>query len=108
MASPKSQRPPAPSSIDLTIRQYRGCTVALEMMPDALQASKEEPTPSLKQMIEILSRENGRLREELAYRQRLQELGEELRQEVVYVADRLKMAVVTFQKEREDIRKDFH
>ncbi|KAK3934861.1 hypothetical protein QBC46DRAFT_324433 [Diplogelasinospora grovesii] len=69
MASP--QKPPTPRSIDLMILRHKGSTVALNAMPETLQAAKAEPTPSLKRMIKTLSRENGRLREELAYRQKL-------------------------------------
>jgi len=107
MASRQPDKPPAPRPIDLTIQKHQGSTIALDLMPNSVQASKDEPTPSLKEMIETMSRENGRLREELAYRQKLQELGEELRQDVDYVIDRLKTAVVTFQRGQKDIERVF-
>jgi hypothetical protein len=58
-------------------------------------------------MIETLSKENGRLREELAYYRNLHELAEQLRQEVNYIIDRLKMAVRTFQKGHADLGREF-
>ena len=67
-------------------------------MPNTLQASKDEPTLSLEQTIEAMNRENGRLRAEFAYRQKLQELGEELRRDVDYVIDRCNTAVVTLRR----------
>lgn len=67
-------------------------------MLETLQESKAIPTPSLKQMVEILTRENECLREELTYRQKLQELREELQQEVDYVTNRLKIAIITFRR----------
>ena len=99
-------KPPAPSLIDKTIFQHDGLTVAFDLMPKALQESKGGPTPSLKEMIETLSKENGRLREELAYYRNLQEVAEELRQDVDYVIERLKMAVCNFQKGHDDLKRE--
>lgn len=104
MSSRLDERP-SPDSIDLTI--HKESTVALNLMPKTLQISKAQPTPSFKDMIETLSKENGYLRHDLAYVQRLQELGEELQQEVDYVYDRLKTAVITFQKSQKDIESEF-
>lgn len=107
IASIQPGKPPAPRSIDEIIHRRHGSTVAVDLMPSTLQASKDEPTPSLKEMIEALSRENGRLREELAYRQDLQELGEQLQHEVDYIIERLKMAVMSCQRGQEDVEKEF-
>jgi hypothetical protein len=100
-------KPPAPRSIDLAIHRHQGSTVALDLMPKTLQTSKAQPTPSLKKMIEILSKENGRLREELACHQKLQEAGEELGRELAYNCHRLKMALGTFRMTEKDIKVEF-
>ena len=107
MAPNHLDKPPTPGSVDMTIHQHRGSTVAIGMMPKKLQASKAEPTPALTEMIEMLTREKGSLSVELAKCQKLQELGEELQREVDYVINRLKMAVITFRKGQKDIKRDF-
>ena len=67
-----SDQPPTPTSIDIEIARNHGTTVAIEATDESLQASKIAPTPSLSEIIEHKTRENGRLRYELAYLQRKQ------------------------------------
>ncbi|KAK4031669.1 hypothetical protein C8A01DRAFT_21157, partial [Parachaetomium inaequale] len=100
-------RPPTPSSIDIAIGRRNGLTIALDITQNTLQESKTRPTPSLKEMIETLSKENGRLREELVYYCNLQKLIEELRQEVNYATNRLNIAVYNFQKGYTDLWREF-
>jgi hypothetical protein len=107
MASLQPDKPPTPKPIDLRILEHNGSTSAIGYMPDTLQRFKAEPTPSLKQMIEALSKENGRLRVELAYYRKLQGAAEELRDEVDYIIERLRMAIRNFRKGHNDLKKEF-
>ncbi|KAL6413022.1 hypothetical protein AUP68_02517 [Ilyonectria robusta] len=106
MKSRKLDKPPSPQPIDLTISHHQGSTTAIDATISNVQARKAEPTPTLKGMVESLSRENGRLREELAYRQNLQSIGQDLQEEVEYVLERLQLAVITFQRGQKDIMND--
>lgn len=63
--------PPAPAAIDIEIANHSGSTVAIEATPERVQAAKKMPTPSLSQMIEQLTWQNGQLRSEIDYHQRL-------------------------------------
>lgn len=62
--------PPTPAAIDIEIANHNGSTVAIEATPDRLQAAKKMPTPSLLQMVEQLTWQNGQLRSEIDYHQR--------------------------------------
>lgn len=100
-----TDHPPLPRSIDRAIGDVRGSTVALDATPEKLAATKYPATPSLKEIVEDKTRENGRLRAELAYLQNMQQIGEELRGEVEYVEERLRLAVVSFRRRRKDLEK---
>ena len=107
MAPPQHERPPTPRPLDLEIGRHHGSTAALDLTEKSLRAAKAHPTPTLKQMVESLSRENGRLRAELVYRQAVQESGEVLQQDLDYITDCLKMAVMKFKKAKNEAEKDF-
>ena len=77
--------------------------MAIEATPEKLQASKEMPTPSLSQMIEQLTRENGYLRQELAYQYKMRDASMYLLEETKFVFERLRMAVITFRKVQKEI-----
>ncbi|KAH6694370.1 hypothetical protein BKA61DRAFT_418413, partial [Leptodontidium sp. MPI-SDFR-AT-0119] len=66
-------KPIEPSSVD-----QNGKIIALEATPELLEATKKEPIPDLSQRIDELTRENGRLRLEIRYHQRMQEAIEAL------------------------------
>ncbi|KAH7418762.1 hypothetical protein BKA64DRAFT_763401 [Cadophora sp. MPI-SDFR-AT-0126] len=68
----ESDQPPTPTPIDTKIAHNNGTSVAIEATKESLQASKTVPTPSLSEIIDQRTRENGRLRHELAYQQRKQ------------------------------------
>ncbi|KAF2803675.1 uncharacterized protein BDZ99DRAFT_547025 [Mytilinidion resinicola] len=65
-----SDRPPALTAIDTEIDRNQGSSVAIEATQAKMQAAKKMPTPSLSQLIEQRTWENGQLRQELAYQQR--------------------------------------
>jgi hypothetical protein len=71
----ESDQPPTPTSIDAKIAQNNGSSVAIEATSESIQSSKIVPTPSLSEIIDQRTRENGRLRYEVAYQQRIQEAG---------------------------------
>ncbi|KAI0117241.1 hypothetical protein F4813DRAFT_160609 [Daldinia decipiens] len=98
-------RPRPPRPLDETIAKANGSSVALDATRENLEAGKTAPTPSLKEIIEIRTRENGRLREELAYLHQIQILGENLREEVQYLSERLQLAISSFRKGLNDINR---
>jgi hypothetical protein len=71
----ESDQPPTPTSIDAKIAHNNGTSVAIEATNENLQAANTVPTPSLSEIIEQRTRENGRLRHELAYQQSKQGVG---------------------------------
>ena len=96
-------QPAPPRKIDREIAAARGSTVALDATRERLEAHKTTHTPSLKEIIESKTRENGRLRAEVVYLQSLGRLGEELRNEVDYVSERLRLALMNYQRAKETI-----
>lgn len=93
-----SDQPPTPTPIDAEIARNNGISVAIEATNENMQASKTIQTPSLSEMIEQKTRENGRLRQELAYQQRKQGAGLYLLEEVRLVVERLQQAVIEYQR----------
>ncbi|KAF7868885.1 uncharacterized protein EAF02_009621 [Botrytis sinoallii] len=73
--SPKSSsdKPHAPTAIDIQIGLQRGSTAALEATPERLQAAKQMQHPSTAQRIKKLTKENGQLRLEIRYYQRMRD-----------------------------------
>ncbi|KAI0810072.1 hypothetical protein GGR55DRAFT_679300 [Xylaria sp. FL0064] len=100
MSPPAGLRP-----VDEAIAKAQGSSVALDATPESLEAGKTWPTPSLKEIIEDRTREVGRLREELAYLKEVEQLGDYLRQELEYVMGRLGLALRSFRKEQQDIKR---
>lgn len=97
--------PAHPRQVDRFIAKAKGSTVALEASPEQLQASKTCVTPSLKEIIEIKTKENGRLRAELAYLQSLETLGDEFYGEIHDAAGRMQRAIATFNRRRKELDK---
>ena len=84
-----TDRPLALSSVNIVIAYNGGLFTAIEATTEKLQASKNTPTPSLTVIIKNMNRENSRLREELAYQSKMQELGIKFEEEISYITKRL-------------------
>jgi hypothetical protein len=95
---PNSDTPPLPTALDEEIARNQGSSVAIEATQERLQQAKKMPTPSLAQIIEQRTWENGQLRQELAYQQRKHGASMYLLEEVKLVIDSLQQALVNFQK----------
>jgi hypothetical protein len=102
-----SDRPPAPTDVDIEIARNNGTTVATEATKERLQASKSIPNLSLSPTIEQRIRENGRLRQELAYQHRKHAASLRLLEEVRHAVERLQLAVIDFQKLQKEIEDEF-
>ncbi|PVH69549.1 hypothetical protein DL98DRAFT_438878 [Cadophora sp. DSE1049] len=63
----KSDKPPKPTAIDIEIARNKGTFVAIEATNKSLQASKSDLTPSFSEIIKQKTKENSRLREQLAH-----------------------------------------
>lgn len=95
--------PPELTPVDAEIARHQGSSVAIDTSQKSLQAAKKMPTASLSQTVEELTRENGRLREELAYWQRRDGASLYLLGEVKDAVGSLQQAIVNFQRiNRED------
>jgi hypothetical protein len=90
--------PPKPSPLDVEIARNKGTSVAVEATKESLQESKNDPTPSLSEMIEQKTRENGRLREELAHQQRKQGPNTYLLDKVTLAIEGLHEAVIEYHR----------
>lgn len=88
--------PPAPASIDIEIASHNGSTVAIEATPDRLQAAKKMPTPSLSQMVEQLTWQNGQLRSEIDYHQKKHAASLYLLQKTRLIVKSLEQAIENF------------
>jgi hypothetical protein len=92
----ESDRPPRPTPIDVEIARNKGTSVAIEATNESLQASKSDPTPSLSDMIEQTTRENGRLREQLAHVQAKLGPGTFLLDKVTLLMKELEQVVIEY------------
>lgn len=94
--------PPELTPIDTEIARHQGSSVALEATQERLQACKNFPTPDFPKIIEQRTRENGRLRHELAYQQRKNGASMYLLEELKNTINYLQQAILNFQKLNED------
>lgn len=62
---PKDGRPPSPTLIDVQVESAGGLSTACDLTKDEIQA-KKVPIPLEERVVE-LTRENGQLRQEIAY-----------------------------------------
>ncbi len=99
--------PPRPTSMDILIGCNLGSTVALDTTSTRLQASKRAPKLSQSQEIERLVRENGCLRQELAYQHKMHDASKCLANEAKGVVERLQRAVFEFRKAQKETDYDF-
>jgi len=95
---PNPNLSPSLTAVDAEIARNQGSSVAIEATQENLQAAKKMPTPSLSQIIEQRTWENGQLRQELAYQQRKHGASMYLLEEVKLVVTTLQQALVNFQK----------
>ena len=93
--------------MDIVIGCNLGSTVALDATSARLQASKRAPKLSQSQEIERLVRENGCLRQELAYQHKIHDASRCLAREAKEVVERLQRAVLEFRKAQKETDYDF-
>lgn len=93
-----SDRPPSPTAIDNEILRHKGTSVAIEATKESLQASKTFTTPSLSEIIEEKTRENGRLREELDHALKKQAIGMYLEQKTTQAKEILEEAATEYRR----------
>lgn len=103
-----NDRPPRPTSLDIMIGYNLGSTVALEATSTQLQASKQTPKPNKLEEIERLTRENGNLRQELAYYHKLQEASLQLAEDTRDAMNKLRQAVFEFRNIQKEVDNSFH
>ena len=88
--------PPVPTAIDKEIANHSGSTVSIEARQDRLQAAKRMPTPTLSQMVEQLTWQNGQLRSEIDYHQRRHAASLYLLQKTKLIVQSLEQAIENF------------
>ncbi|APA13376.1 predicted protein [Sclerotinia sclerotiorum 1980 UF-70] len=102
-----SDKPQAPTAIDLQIGLQRGSTAALEVTPERLQATKQMPSPSTAQRIEELTKENGQLRLEIRYYQRMRDAMQALFDDTTFISERVDKTIKGFIKVQRDAENDW-
>lgn len=102
-----SDKPHAPMAIDIQIGLHRGSTAALEATPERLQATKKLSPPSTAERIEELTRENGRLRLEIRYYQRMRDVTQELFDDTKFVVGRLSTTITRFTQVQREAENDW-
>jgi hypothetical protein len=115
MSAPRPQRryvltsnpggPPPLTPLDIEIGRNQGSSVGLEARPARLQETKHMPIPTLSKRIEELTRENGHLRQEVGFYQKMQSAVMLLQEDAEQVIEKLSLAIMGFrqaQKEAED------
>jgi hypothetical protein len=99
--------PPRLTKTDVEIARRNGTTVAIEATKERMQALKAAATPSLTEIIYEEKRESSRLRWELDYERRMRIEGDRLEEEVTYILERLRMAVINHVQSQKDIKKEY-
>jgi hypothetical protein len=102
----RSSRPPVLTSIDNLIGRNQGSSVALEATLARMETSKRT-TPTPFQRVEQLTRNNGVLREELAFCHKLRSADEFFIKQTKEALDLLQQAVFEWRKAQKDIENDF-
>ncbi len=99
--------PPTPTAVDAEIARNGGSSIAIETTKERSQASKNFPTPSLSQIIEQRTWENGQLRQELLYEQRRHGASMYLVEEVKIAVKSLQQALMDFQQIHKEVENEF-
>lgn len=95
-----------PTAVDAEISRNQGSPVTIEAANENLQAPKRIPSPSLSQMIERRTWENGQLREELSYQKRKNGASMYFLEEVRLAVESLQQALVNFQNLNTEIENE--
>ena len=106
-ATTATGRPPPPTAVDMAISLKNGITIATEALPSNLQQAKSQPTPSMSQIIEQRTRENGRLRAEVAYCQRKDEASRYLLVEIEKAFESLRKSLMNYHNLRTEIENEY-
>lgn len=99
-------KPARPGAIDIEVGRRGGSTIALDATDQAMQRAKKDPPKNLTERIEQLTRENGGLRLQLAYHQKIQGAICQLRDDAQFAVDRMGNALVTFTAEEDKAAQD--
>ncbi|CAD6446253.1 47414463-0213-477c-850b-63ecb5d4a3a3-CDS [Sclerotinia trifoliorum] len=102
-----SDEPQAPTAIDLQIGLQRGSTAALEVTPERWQATKQMPSSSTAQRIEELTKENGQLRLEIRYYQRMRDAMQALFDDTTFISERVDKTIKGFIKVQRGAENDW-
>ncbi|KFY68433.1 hypothetical protein V496_01055 [Pseudogymnoascus sp. VKM F-4515 (FW-2607)] len=110
--SPKSadptqwDKPARPSAIDIEVGRRGGSTIALDATAEAMQRAKKDPPKNLTERIEQLTRENGALRLQLEYHQKIRGPICQLRDDAQFAVDKIGNALVRFTAEEDRAAQD--
>ena len=84
----------------------QGSPITIEAANENLQAPKRMPSPSLSQMVERRTSENGQLMQELMYQQRKHGTSMYFLEEVKLAVESLQQALMHFQKLNTEIENE--
>ncbi|OBT39566.1 hypothetical protein VE00_09464 [Pseudogymnoascus sp. WSF 3629] len=99
-------KPARPGAIDVEVGRRGGSTIALDATAQAMQRAKKDPPKNLTERIEQLTRENGGLRLQLAYHQKIQGAICQLRDDAQFAVDKMGNALVRFTAEEDKAAQD--
>lgn len=101
-----SDKPMAPTAVDLKIGRHHGKTAALEATPERLQASKNVPIKDLPERIHELTKENGQLRLEIKHlKDKVAGLWG-LKEDAEFVSETLEYTLAEFRKMEKEVEYD--
>lgn len=96
------------TEIDVQIARRHGTTIAIEATRERMQTSKIATTPSLTEIIAEKERAVGRLRHELHYEREGRLLGERLEEELRFLLERLRIAIINYAQGQKDIKAEYN
>lgn len=98
--------PPAPTELDRATARRGGTTVALEATRDRLQQAKSETQSTAAQQVVTLRQELDLALRENDTQRRLASLGKNLHDEMRYLHERLRMALIEYAQGCKDLQRE--
>ncbi|PQE18255.1 hypothetical protein CJF30_00010976 [Rutstroemia sp. NJR-2017a BBW] len=100
-------KPYAPTAIDIEIGLQKGTTAVLEATPECLQAMKQKIALCASQRIEELTKENGQLRLEIRYYQRMKDAMQAFFDDAKFITEQLKNTIRGFTEVQREAENDW-
>jgi hypothetical protein len=105
-SKPRSNGAPPLSPVDQIIDRHNGSSTAIEATPRRLQASKQQPIPTLRERVVELERQNSNLKHEVAYYREQEQPRIDFFESVLRLSGDLNRALCTLSEIQQKVNRD--